>query len=340
MKQIMTGVFCILILSGVVFAQEVSCNVQLWTCPPDYPPDADVIVSGDSEAHLAPDIFTQDADWYFYDRAIGSWSTLSHMQVLPLVTGIFDDKFDQLSWEEYLMDPDTARAVTADRNRIYVMDEMDLHLIDVRLGFVLSLPVSNEWVGFCETLDGLSINWNDWVNAKGTHIFRCLYSFYFAKQRATLRLINDAEYIIAGALDVLDSTSPYDFENARASLYDHLRPPEIWFFESDEYVVGLEYYLKLDGTYEDDLDGKTLGPQEFIGMSLHERLVRIVDLRQRVYEDLAGQVERKRRARSAVVNLIDRILALTPGTWLVWIETGDDNILIRNLSNMYVQEER
>ena len=220
------------------------------------------------------------------------------------------------------------------------MDEMELHLIDILSGFALSLPYI-EFVALCESLNGIDINWYDWVYREGAHVFRCSYSFYFAERRATLRIINDAEYIMAGELSVLDSTSPYDFEKVRPELEHHLTPPEFWFFKSNDYMPSVEYYLNLDGTYEDDLNGKTLGPLRFIGMTLNvDRLVRILDLGQREYEDLSGQRERKRHARSAVVNLIDRILAITPGTWLAWVETGDDNILIRNLSNMYVQEEK
>ena len=224
--------------------------------------------------------FARSLTGTFYDRGTDSWSTLSHLQVLPLVTGVFDDEYDRLNWEEYLMDPDTAVAVSANGIRIYVMDQIELHLVDVSSGVVLSLPYS-EFLGFCETLDGLNVVWKDWVYRKGAHIFRCPYSFYFAQQRAELRIIDDAEYLMAGALRVLNSTSPYEYDKVRASLEHHLSPPEIWFFESDDYIVGLQYYLKLDGTYEDDLDGKTLGPLEFIGISLHDHLVRIYDLGQR-----------------------------------------------------------
>lgn len=337
-KRIMTGVFCILILSGAVSAQKVTCQVQFGTCPPDYPPDADVIVMGGARFRHAPDFILQDADWYFYDRAIGSWTLLDHSQIQPLASGVFDDEFDQVIWEEYLKDADTSIAVTADKNRIYVMDEVQLHLINVLSGIVLTLPYS-EWVQFCETRDGTSINWFDWVYEEGAHVFRCQYSFHFAMQRAELRIINDTVHIMAGALNVLDATSPFEYEKVRARLEHHLDPPEIWFFDSSDYNVGFEYYLRLDGTYADDLNGKTIGPQQFTGIALHHRLVRVVDLGQREYEDLGGR-ERKSLARNALVSLIDSVLALTPGKWLIWVETGDDNILIRNLSTIHEKEEK
>ena len=95
MKRTLTGLFCILILLNVVSAQTVTCDRELGTCPPDFPPDIAVIVGGSFNTLHAPDIFLQDADWYFYDSAIGSWTVLDHSQIQPWSSGMFDDEFDQ-----------------------------------------------------------------------------------------------------------------------------------------------------------------------------------------------------------------------------------------------------
>ena len=73
-------------------------------------------------------------------------------------------------------------------------------------------------------------------------------------------------------------------------------------------------------------------------MDLHDRLVRWDIAAQEMSRDYGG-IERKRHARSAVVDLLERVLMVTPAKWLLWVETGDDNILIRNLSTMYTKEE-
>ncbi len=345
MKRTIIAVFSILILLVTVTAQTVSCYVELETCPDNFPPDADAFVGGRTGFFYEVDIFERDADWYFYDDSSRTWSTLDDSIILPFAYGAFDETFDQLGWEAYLEDADTAIKVRPDGNTIDVMDEYELHLIDLSYTFVLSVPY-REYGTSCTAPDGKRLDWFEEEGAwrelsqeGGTRIVRCKYGFSFSHEFARLRSIDDPELIKSGVLKVLDSSSPFYEDKKRFSIEHLLNPPEIWFYHSTDYGPRFHIYLKLDGTYEDDLETSTIGLRKFGFMDMHDRLVRWDIAAQEMSRDYGG-IERKRHARSAVVDLLERVLMVTPAKWLLWVVTGDDNILIRNLSNTYREEKK
>ena len=337
MKQLMIAVFCMTLLAQIASAQTVYCFIEDETCPEDFPPNADVVIAGQSMARPdGTDSFEHDADWYFYDRATTSWSTLDHVLVLPYASGVFDEYFDQLGWEAYLEDADTAIELRADGNTIDVMDELAWHLIDLSSGFVLSMPYS-EFGTSCRAPDGTDLDpqeWRDWNYTGVTRLLRCHHGFSFAYERAQLRSIKDPESIMASVLKVLHPSSPFYDEKMRFSIEHSLSPPEIWYYDSADYGPRWQIYLKLDGTYADDIEHGTLGPQKLSVINLHDRLV-LLDFETHEARDFFGGIERRRHARSALVNLLERALTLTPAKWLLRVETGDDNGLIYNLSSRY-----
>lgn len=343
MKQIMISVLCILISSIMVTAQTVSCYIELETCPDNFPPDADVIVGGRALFFYKVDIFKRDADWYFYDDSSRSWSTLDNAEILSFAYSAFDEAFDQLEWEAYLEDADTAIKVRLDGNAIDVMDEYELHLIDLSSTLVLSVPY-HEYGTSCTAPDGKRLDWMEEEGAwrelsqeGGTRIVRCKYGFRFSHEFARLRRINDPEMVKSGVLKVLDSGSPFYDEKKRLSFEHQLNPPEIWFSHTPDYGPLGTIYLRLDGTYDEDLETGTLGPWKFGFLVLHDRLVRWDIAAQEMIRDYGG-IQRKRKVRSAVVDLLERVLVVTPAKWLLWIETGGDTTLIRNLSTLFTKE--
>ena len=345
MKLIMIAVFSILIMPAAVAAQTVFCLWELETCPDNFPPDAEVVVGGRPVFFYKVDTFERDALWYFYDDTSRTWSTIDDSEFLSFADGAFDDGFDQLGWEAYLQDADTAVKVRSDGNTIDVMDEYELHLIDLSSAFVLSVPY-REFGTSCTAPDGGRLDWYEderaWRELSqegGTRIVRCKYGFSFSREFARLRSINDPELIKTGVLKVLDSSSPFYQEKTRFSIEHQLNSPGIWFYHSSVYGARFGLYLRLDGTYEDDLETGTLGLRQFGYMELHDRIVRWDIAGQQIHSDYGG-IKRKRHARSALVELLERVLTVTPAKWLLWVETGDDNILIRNLSTMYREEEK
>ncbi|MCY4070969.1 MAG: hypothetical protein OXG60_06700 [Chloroflexi bacterium] len=336
MKQLMIAVFCMALLPQLAAGQTVSCYIEDETCPEDFPPDADVIVAGQSMTLRGTDPFVGDADWYFYDGVSKSWTTLKHAEILPFASGAFDEDFDQLEWELYLEDADTAIEVIADGNTIDVMDERALHLINISAGFVLSLPFS-EFGTSCRAPDGTHLDsqdWRDWNYSGVTRLLRCRHGFSFAYESAQLRTIKHAELIKAGVLGILNPSSPSYDEKMRFSVEHQLDPPEIWYYDSADYGPRWQIYLKLDGTYVDDLEHGTLGPQKLSVINLHDRLV-LFDFETHEARDFSGGIERKRHARSALLNVLERALSLTPAKWLLKVETGDDNGLYYNLSSLF-----
>ncbi len=347
MKRIIIAVFSILMFSGAIAAQTVSCYSDFETCPDNFPPDADVIFEARHIRFVDEPTFERDADWYFFDDSSRAWSSLDYVQISPFATVAFDEAFDQLGWEAYLEDADTAIEVRADGNAIYVMDEKELHLIDLSTNLVFSI-LYREYGTSCTAPDGKRLDWYEDEDAwrelsekGGTRIVRCRYGFDFQYANARLRTINDPEFIKAGVLKVLNSSSPFYEEKMRFNIEHQLNPPEIWFYHSTppDYRPFFEIFLKLDGTYEDDLEYGTIGLRIFGFIDLHDRLVRWDIAGQRMLRDYGG-IRRKRYVRSAMLNSLERALALTPGKLLLWVETGDDNTLIRNLSTMYTQEEK
>ena len=67
-------------------------------------------------------------------------------------------------------------------------------------------------------------------------------------------------------LKVLDSSSPFYEEKKRFSIEHLLNPPEIWFYHSTDYGPRFEIFLKLDGTYDEDLETGTLGLYGNLGL--------------------------------------------------------------------------
>ncbi|MCY4071296.1 MAG: hypothetical protein OXG60_08345 [Chloroflexi bacterium] len=343
MQRILIAVFGLLMLQGVIAAQTVSCYSEVETCPDKFPPDADVVVGGRPASFYSNEIFKRSADWYFYDDASKTWFAFDDAEILPFADGAFDEAFDQLGWEALLKDPDTEIEVRSDGNTIALMDEKNLHLIDLSASLVLSIPF-REYGAFCTAPDGGRLDWYEdegaWRELSqegGTRIVRCKYGFSFSHEFARLRTIYDPESIRSGVLRILGLGSPCCDEKIRFGIEHQLNPPEIWFYHSTDYGPRFEIFLKLDGTYGDDLETGTIGPRKFGFMDLHDRLVQWDIAGQRILRDLGG-ISRKRRARSTLVNLLERVLTVTPATWLLWVETDDDNILIRNLSTIYTKE--
>ncbi len=346
MKRRIIVVFSILFLSVAAAAQTVSCYTELETCPDNFPPEADVYLHGRSLYWHLTDIFERDADWYFFDDSSETWSTLEDAEILAFTKEAFDEAFDELGWEAYLTDADTAIAMSADGNAIYVMDEEELHLIDLSTSLVFSIRYS-EYATYCTAPDGTPLDWledaNIWyevVEAGATWVVRCKYGFrrttrYQGKYiGARIRTINDTEFIRTGVLKILDPSSPFYEEKTRYSIEYQQKPPEIWLYDYSAYGPRFVTYLKLDGAYDDNLGNDTMIMRSFDTINLHDRLIQWEPAAQKVRQDFGG-IKRKRQAKSALVNVLERALTLTPAKWLLEIETGDDNGLYYNLSSLF-----
>lgn len=338
MKRILLTLLCIVALHGAISAQTVYCYFHTDTCPDDFPPDADVVIEGKSITLRGTDILETDADWYFFKRITGAWFTLDSAEIQAFASGAFEEQFDQLGWEDYLKDIDTAFQIMADGNIIAVLSEDTLHLLDIPKGYVLSVPYKEDvYVPNCTTPDDERIFWAGTIR-EYNRIIRCFRRFHFARHRAILRIIEDPEIFKAGTLEVLNATSPFDYEKQRYDVEHHLNPPDIWFNEMGQYGAMFQLYILLDGTYAEDLKYGTFGPQRLRSISLHDRLVQL----HRVttdYIDIADAQLRSRFARSALLNILERALSFAPAKWLLWIDTGDGNTLIRNLSTLFTKEE-
>ena len=335
MNWMLISVFYIIVLSQIASAQTVSCYVEDETCPDNFPPDAEVVIAGHSMTRRdLTDPFENDADWYFYDSVTTSWSTLHHAEILPFATGVFDEEYDRLDGKHIWKMLTLQLKSGLGGNTIDVMDELTLHLINISAGYVLSMPIVNLGQAAQRQMAKHLEDWEALQIEGDTRILRCRHGFLFAYERAQLRTIEDPELIRTGALNVLNSVSPFDFEKRRFGIEHRLNPPEIWYFDSADYGPRGQIYLKLDGTYADDLEHETLGSQRLAVISLHDRLV-LFDFETLEGQDLWDGIERKRDARSALLNIFPRALILTPAKWLLRVETGDDNSLTRNLSSRY-----
>ena len=338
MKRTLLTLLCIFACQGVIVAQTVFCYFHSETCPDEFPPNGDVVIEGKSITLRETDILESDADWYFGNRITGSWSTLDSAEVRAFASGAFDEQFDELGWEDYLKDTDITFHVIADGNIITVLSETTLHLLDIRSRYALSISYEEDvYVPTCTTPDGERIYWARTIREEN-RIVRCYRRFHFARHRAILRPIDDPEFFKAGALRVLNATSPFDYEKQRYDIEHHLNPPDIWFNEMGQYGAMFQLYILLDGTYAEDLQYDTFGPQRLRSISLHNRLVQL-DPETTEYIDISDTQQRSRFARSALLNILERALS-SPATWLIWVETGDDNILIRNLSTLFTKEEK
>ncbi len=345
-KRIFIAVFSVLFFSVAVAAQTVSCYTELETCPENYPPEADVFLHGQILYWHFTDIFERDAVWYFFDDSSEAWSTLEDAEIVPFTKEAFDEAFDELGWEAYLADADTAIAMSVDGNAVYVMDEEELHLIDLSKNLVFSIRYS-EYATYCTAPDGTAFDfledakiWYEVVEKGATWVARCKYGFRRTTRYqdkyigAQLRTINDPGFIKAGVLKVLDPSSPFYEEKTRYSVEYQRNPPEIWLYDYSTYGPGFGIYLKLDGDYDDDLENDTIAMRSFETINLHDRLVQWEPASQDVRRDFGG-IKRKRQARSALVNVLERALTLTPAKWLLKVETGDDNGLYYNLSSLF-----
>jgi len=341
MKRILIAVVCIFIGLQVVVGQIVYCNLHSDTCPDDFPPNADIIIGGDYTTIYGTDILESDADWYFYDGATRTWSTLVHSQIQPFASSVFDEEFDHLGWEEYLKDNDTFIQITEDGNVIYVFDETRLHLIDFLANVVLSIPYSyssSVSSSSCRTLNGKRIDRQYLLDSRpnGKRIIRCYHQFDFTNPDVEIRAMKDHKNIKLSVLKVLNLINPFEYEKIHARIEHHLNPPEIWFYDIYEYGLMPEIYIKFDSTYIDGLGEDGLGPQRFGSISLHPRLVQY-DSETVKYLDLSEGKEGKRRARSQVLHTLEHVLSST-GKWLL-IMKSEEHTLIRNLSNIYLKKE-
>ena len=61
MKRILIAVFGLLILPGAIAAQTVYCYAHSETCPDDFPPDADVVIEGETISFRRTDILERVA---------------------------------------------------------------------------------------------------------------------------------------------------------------------------------------------------------------------------------------------------------------------------------------
>ena len=338
MKRILLILVCIFAIHRVVAAQTVFCYYHSEECPDDFPPDADVVIEGESITFYGTDILEVDAHWYFYSDRTAAWSTLDNAEMPAFASGAFEELFDQVGWENYLKDPDTAIHIMADENIIVALSEHKLHLLDIPSSYAISIPYEEDiYVPTCTTPAGDRIHWAR-SNREGFRIVRCYRRFHFARHHANLRIMEDPEIFKAGVLRVLNATSPFDDEKQRYDIEHHLNPPEIWFNERGKYGDMFELYILMDGTYSEDLQYGTFGPQRLRSISLHDRLVQL-NLETTEYIDTSDAQQRSRFARSALLNILERALS-SPAKWLIYVETGDDNFLILNLSTLFTMEEK
>jgi hypothetical protein len=330
---------CIFTFHGATSAQTVFCYYHSKKCPEDFPPDADVVVEGESITLHGTNILESDAHWYFGNHITRTWSTLDNAEVQAFASGVFDELFHEIGWKYFLKDTDTAFHVMADGNIIAVLSENTLHLLDIPSKLALSITYKEDvYVPTCTTPDGDRIHWAR-TNRKGFRVVRCFRRFPLARHHAVLRIIADPDFFKAETLEVLHATSPFDYEKQRYDIEHHLNPPEVWFNEMGKYGAMFELYILLDGTYAEDLEYGTFGPQTLRSISLHDRLVQL-DLETTEYIDTSDAQQGSRFARSALLNILEGALLSAPAKWLLWIETGDDTTLIRNLSTLFTKEEK
>lgn len=339
MKRMLITLLCILAFRGVITAQTVFCYYHSETCPDDFPPDADMVIEGESITFRGTDILERDADWYLYDNSTSTWSTPDSVEVKAFASGAFQHLFHHTGWKDFLNDTDTVFQIMADGNIIAVLSEDTLHLLDIPTGYALSISYKEDvYVPTCTTPDGDRIHWGR-TNREGFRVVRCFRRFPFARHHAILRIIEDPDFFKAGTLEVLNATNPSDYEEQRYDIEHHLNPPDIWFNEMGQYGAMFELYVLLDGTYAEDLEYGTFGPQRLRSISLHDRLVQL-DLVTTDYIDTADAQQRSRFARSALLNALEDALLSGPAKWLLWIDAGEGNTLIRNLSTLFTKEEK
>jgi len=331
------SIICMVWLTTITAsAQTVYCALYYETCPDDFPPDADVVLEGSPVSFWKTDILEHDADWFFYDDSSSAWFALDDSQILVYASGTFDSEFTSGEWQTYLEDVDTAFTFAADGDLILVMSKSYFHALDIPSSYMLSIPSEEDiYVTSCTTPDGDRIDW--FRNTReGFQVVRCYRRFRLGRHQAQLKVLENPHIFKEVALQVLNATSPHDLEKQRYDIEHHLNPPELWYNERGQYAPMYQIYILLDGDYADDLETGDFGPQNFWSVSLHDRVVKLnrdtLDFRE--FGDVAL---RKRRARNALLNIFERALLSATGKWLLWIETGDDNNLIRDLTAMFTR---
>ena len=278
-------------------------------------------------------IYTSDADWYYNElprgkRRIGPnvYSSLNHAQVQNLISSTFEEALDQLTWEEYLRRDDTLIEVTANGNMIYVMNDDVLHLIDFPANVVMTIDYSSGLR--CSELEGDPDLYD--LPAGETAVLRCIYGVLLGPGSSRIRLMKDPEIIKTGVLQALNSVSPFEHARLDMSMAQYLNPPEIWLHDmSYGNSLGDQNSFNLETTFDYGVRGLNE-----IGFGEH-----------RVRRDFSSEKPQRMpgeqlRARSAILSSIERILSSKGQKWLLEVSGWGEPILIRNLSNIYMREEK
>ena len=339
MKKIMTAVFLIFILPTAIAGQSDD-PFAIVSSESTYfgfieavgtVPTGSIIVFGRPwkfEEH----IYTSDSDWYFNEQPRGKrrigpniYSSISHVQVQNLISGTFEEALGQLTWEEYLQKDDTLIKVTANGNVIYVINDDVMHIIDHSANVIMTIDYTSGLR--CSALDGNPDTY-DFPSGEVV-VLRCYYVVGLGPGFTSIRLMKDPENIKIGVLQALNSLSPFEHEKLDMCIAHYLNPPEIWLYDlSYGSDPGDHRSFNLEDTFDDGVRGL-----HEIGFGEHR--VRVDFISNKGKEIPGDQL----RARSAILNSIERILS-SNGKWLLEVSSWGEPILIRNLSNMYVQEEK
>jgi len=338
MKLIMIAVFSILILPGAVAAQSddpfaiISKDTTVFGFLEGVgiPPRGSIIVYG-SPFRFHEDIYYNDADWYFNDLPRGRprrsrpevWSSLNHAQVQNLIAEVFEEALGEFTWEEYLQKDNTLIRVTANGNVIYVINEDVLHVIDMSSNVVITIDYVKGVR--CSTLEGEGIP--DDLPPDKTIVMRCYHVLHLNVSNPDVRLMKDPASIKIDVLQALNSLSPFEYEKTHMSIYHHLSPSEIWFYDWPSDDTGPIKYIKLDDRFN-------LGVRMLSEIAFGEHLIRI-DFRTHEYSSVQ---EDQLRARDVILSSLERILSAN-GKWLLEVSGWGEPILIRNLSTLYTREE-
>ena len=339
MKRIMIAVFMIFILPSWVAGQSDD-PFAIVSSESTYfgfieavgtVPTGSIIVFGRPRKY-EEHIYTSDGDWYFNELPRGKprtgpnvYSSLNHAQVQNLINDIFEEALGRLTWEEYLQRDDTLIEITTNWNVAFVMNEDVLHIIDFPANVVMTIDYTSGLR--CSALEG-DPDPHD-LPPGVTVVLRCYYGVMLGPGFTSIRLMRDPETIKIGVLRALNSLSPFEHERLDVSIAHYLNPPEIWLYDLS-YGSGPGDYrsFNLENTFDDGVRGL-----HEIGFGEHRRRV---DFSSGEGKEIPGD---ELYARSAILSSLERILS-SNGKWLLEVSRWGEPILIRNLSNMYGQEEK
>ena len=339
MKRIMIAVFSILILPGALAAQtedpfsyfSVETSAFSFFEGVNKPPRGSIIVYG-SALGIGDYIHHNDADWYYNDLPRGRprrsrpevWSSLEHAQVQNQTADVFEEALGELTWDEYLQRDDTLIKVTANGNVIYVLNEHVLHVIEMSSNIVITIDYL-EGVD-CLTLAGGMVPTD--LRSDLILVVRCYHILHLAFGHIEVRSMKDAASIKSSVLQTLNALSPFEDEKTYLSAHHYLNPPEIWIYERPADDSSHGRYVKLDDMFD-------LGVRDLRRIAFGEDIIRL----EFNSIDYSFDQAAKLRTRIAIMGSLERILSAN-GKWLLEVSSWGEPILIRNLSNMYVQGDK